>query len=200
MALKAQQGVLAVHAAAVVGDAHKSCPAAREFDAHTPCASVDAVFDEFLHYRSGALYDLACRDLAGDMIGEKANVSHAFDFARIRSYEKSVITLTDAASKALIDLIASKGSGDGLRLSVEKGGCAGLQYTMEIGTQLDGDTMVEHLGARVFIDAVSGDFLKGSVLDHEDGLSGAGFRIRNPLASRSCGCGTSFEPTGETAH
>ncbi len=110
-----------------------------------------------------------------------------------------MITITDAASKALIELVASKGSGNGLRLSVEKGGCAGLQYTMEIGAEMDGDDVIEHLGARVFINPSSKDFLSGSVLDHEDALSGAGFRIRNPLASRSCGCGTSFEPAGDTA-
>jgi iron-sulfur cluster assembly protein len=133
------------------------------------------------------------------MIGEKTNISHAFDFAWNRSYEKSVITLSDAAARALTGLVASKGSGDGLRLSVEKGGCAGLQYTMEIGCGVDGDRVVEHLGARVFVDPASGEFLEGSVLDYEDSLSGAGFRIKNPLASRSCGCGTSFESAGQRA-
>lgn len=110
-----------------------------------------------------------------------------------------MITLTDAASLALNELVASQKSGEGLRLSVEKGGCAGLQYTMEIGSEAPGDTVVEHLGAHVFIDSDSGSFLVGSVLDHEDGLSGAGFRIRNPKAARSCGCGTSFEPAGQSA-
>ncbi|MFZ9920861.1 MAG: HesB/IscA family protein [Terrimicrobiaceae bacterium] len=104
--------------------------------------------------------------------------------------------MTDQASRALLDLIAEKKSGDGLRLGVEKGGCAGLQYVMETGTWREGDTIVEHAGAKVFIDAASTDHLSGSVLDYEDGLSGAGFRIRNPHASRSCGCGTSFEPAG----
>jgi len=103
--------------------------------------------------------------------------------------------MTDQAARALLDLIAEKKSGDGLRLGVEKGGCAGLQYVMETGSWREGDTTVEHGGAKVFIDAASTDHLSGSVLDYEDGLSGAGFRIRNPHASRSCGCGTSFEPT-----
>ena len=107
--------------------------------------------------------------------------------------------MTDDAARALRDLIASKGSGDGLRLAVEKGGCAGLQYVMEVGTASSDDTVVEHNGARVFIDPASGPSLAGSVLDHEDGLSGAGFRIRNPKAARSCGCGTSFEPAGAAA-
>jgi iron-sulfur cluster assembly accessory protein len=122
-----------------------------------------------------------------------------FDFARIRSYEKSVISITDQAAQALLDLIAEKGSGEGLRLAVEKGGCAGLQYIMEVDSPAPADTVVEHAGAKVFIDPASVPSLEGSVLDYEDGLSGAGFRIRNPQAARSCGCGTSFEPAGAAA-
>ena len=105
-----------------------------------------------------------------------------------------MITLTDQAAVALLDLIASKGSGEGLRLAVEKGGCAGLQYIMEIDSARASDSIIEHRGAKVFIDPESAKMLQGSSLDYEDGLSGAGFRIRNPHATRSCGCGTSFEP------
>jgi len=110
-----------------------------------------------------------------------------------------VITITDQAARALLDLIAEKGTGEGLRLGVEKGGCAGLQYIMEVDAARDGDTTIEHGGAKVFIDAASASHLRGSVLDYEDALSGAGFRIRNPQASRSCGCGTSFEPAATSA-
>jgi iron-sulfur cluster assembly protein len=110
-----------------------------------------------------------------------------------------VITITDQAALALLDLIAAKGTGEGLRLGVEKGGCAGLQYIMEVGAAHDGDSTIEHGGAKVFIDTASASHLSGSVLDYEDGLSGAGFRIRNPQASRSCGCGTSFEPAAPSA-
>lgn len=110
-----------------------------------------------------------------------------------------MITITDQAARALLDLIALKGSGGGLRLGVEKGGCAGLQYVMEVGSPREGDTLVEHGGAKVFIDPASAGHLRGSELDFEDGLSGAGFRIRNPQASRSCGCGTSFEPSPASA-
>lgn len=105
-----------------------------------------------------------------------------------------MIILTDQAALALLDLIASKGSGEGLRLAVEKGGCAGLQYVMEIDSARPSDTVIEHNGAKVFVDPESALQLEGSSLDYEDGLSGAGFRIRNPHAARSCGCGTSFEP------
>lgn len=81
-----------------------------------------------------------------------------------------------------------------MRLAVEKGGCAGLQYAMTIGAQAQGDLVVEHLGSKVFVDPESATYLKDCELDYEDGLSGAGFRIKNPAAVRSCGCGTSFEP------
>jgi iron-sulfur cluster assembly protein len=68
-----------------------------------------------------------------------------------------VITLTDQAALALLDLITSKGSGEGLRLAVEKGGCAGLQYVMEIDCARPSDVTIEHLGAKVFIDPESAE-------------------------------------------
>ena len=111
-----------------------------------------------------------------------------------------MIQITDAAAKQLQLLAEEKGLGPegGLRLTVERGGCAGLQYAMSIATREEGDTLTEHGGGKVFIDQESMEFLDGSVVDYEDGLSGAGFRIHNPRATRSCGCGTSFEPAAQT--
>ncbi|MFA7234820.1 MAG: iron-sulfur cluster assembly accessory protein [Terrimicrobiaceae bacterium] len=106
-----------------------------------------------------------------------------------------MITVTDNAARALLDLVREKGADGGLRLAVEKGGCAGLQYAMTIGAAQAGDLVVSHLGARIFVDAGSAGLLEGCTLDHEEGLAGSGFRVRNPRAARSCGCGTSFEPT-----
>ena len=103
--------------------------------------------------------------------------------------------MTDNAARALLELVREKAAGEGLRLSVEKGGCAGLQYAMTIGVEQAGDIVVSHLGARVFVDAGSAGQLEGCTLDYEEGLAGSGFRIQNPRAARSCGCGTSFEPT-----
>ncbi len=105
-----------------------------------------------------------------------------------------MITVTDIAARALVDLTREKNHSEGLRLAVEKGGCAGLQYAMTLGVRQPEDTEVTHLGARVFLDPASLKFLDGCTLDYDDGLSGAGFRIINPRAVRSCGCGTSFEP------
>lgn len=98
-----------------------------------------------------------------------------------------------------MDLVRGKEPGAGLRLSVEKGGCAGLQYDMTLVAPAAGDEVVEHMGSRVFVDPASADYLDGCTLDYEDGLAGAGFRIRNPRAARACGCGTSFELRGSEA-
>ena len=110
-----------------------------------------------------------------------------------------MIELTASAAAQLHVLLQEKGldaKTSGLRLSVEKGGCAGLQYAMSVGAPEENDLIVERDNARLFIDAESLQWLDNSVIDYEEGLSGAGFRVRNPLSARSCGCGTSFEPAG----
>jgi iron-sulfur cluster assembly protein len=106
-----------------------------------------------------------------------------------------MIEITEAAAKHLCELSAYRGGG--LRLGVEKGGCAGLQYTMSLGEPLAGDLLYERNGALVAVEEESASYLEGCTLDYSDELSGAGFKIINPRAARSCGCGTSFEPTGE---
>ncbi|MFV0337500.1 MAG: HesB/IscA family protein [Chthoniobacterales bacterium] len=108
-----------------------------------------------------------------------------------------MIQITDAAAKQLLLLAEEKGLGSsgGLRLAVENGGCAGMQYTMNMGEPAESDFVAEHAGARVFVDSESLRFLEGSEIDYEDSLMNTGFRINNPRAARSCGCGTSFEPT-----
>jgi len=110
-----------------------------------------------------------------------------------------MVELTASAAAQLHVLVQEKGldtKTTGLRLSVEKGGCAGLQYAMSLGAPQENDLIVERDNARLFIDAESLQWLDNSVIDYEEGLSGAGFRVRNPLSARSCGCGTSFEPAG----
>lgn len=114
-----------------------------------------------------------------------------------------MIHLTDAAAGHLLELLEEKGLSPvekGLRLFVEKGGCAGLSYAMKIGSPESGDAVYERNGARVFVDAESLNYLDGCHLDYTDALNDAGFKIENPNAARSCGCGTSFEPAvaGET--
>jgi iron-sulfur cluster assembly accessory protein len=82
----------------------------------------------------------------------------------------------------------------GLRILVEKGGCAGMQYAMKLDVRRGEDVLSEAGGARVFMDPASAALLRGAELDYCDDLVGTGFRLQNPNAARSCGCGTSFEP------
>ena len=105
-----------------------------------------------------------------------------------------MITMTEKAAAQIKVLTGDKGNGDALRLAVEKGGCSGQQYTMTLGTRREDDEVVEKDGAQVVVDRESLAFLKEVVVDYDDSLSGAGFRILNPNAARSCGCGKSFEP------
>ena len=98
-----------------------------------------------------------------------------------------------AEAAAQIRLLVEDKAGRGLRIFVEDGGCSGRQYGMSIDAPREDDRTFELDQARVFIDPESLEFLRGSVVDYEGGLTGAGFRIRNPNAKRSCGCGTSFE-------
>jgi len=109
-----------------------------------------------------------------------------------------MIQVTDSAATHLLSLIKEKGfSPDeaGLRLYVEKGGCAGMQYAMKVGEKESADAVVEKNGARVFVDQESREYLDHCQLDYVDSLNDSGFKIENPNAARSCGCGTSFEPT-----
>lgn len=107
-----------------------------------------------------------------------------------------MITLTPSAVKHLQDLLAERGAHAeaGLRLMVEKGGCAGLQYTMKIDRPLVDDRVFVTNGVSIIVDAESLHFLDGSRVDFAETLNDSGFKIENPLAARSCGCGTSFEP------
>lgn len=107
-----------------------------------------------------------------------------------------MIALTPSAAEELSRMLIKKNSSTaGLRLAVERGGCAGLQYAMKITEPQPGDEKIEHSsGARLYVAADSVDFLRGSEIDYSDSLSDAGFKISNPNAMRSCGCGTSFEP------
>ena len=108
-----------------------------------------------------------------------------------------MIQITEQAAKHLRELAVEKGS-PGLRLAVEKGGCAGLQYAMSLEGPQPGDEVTERDGAVVAIDPESSAHLEGCTIDYTDELTGSGFRIINPHAARSCGCGTSFEPGEES--
>lgn len=107
-----------------------------------------------------------------------------------------MISLTSNAVAHLKSLIVAKnaGVGMGLRLRVEKGGCAGMQYVMALDEPKEGDTVQTQEGVSLLVDQQSLGYLRGSQIDYVDSLSDSGFKLINPNAARSCGCGTSFEP------
>jgi len=108
-----------------------------------------------------------------------------------------MINVTDSAVQQLQGLLSQRAdnSRKGLRVQVAKGGCSGLQYEMALDERKDGDAVVERDGMQFFIDGESVPHLRGATLDFTDGLTGSGFRVVNPNASRTCGCGSSFETT-----
>ncbi len=112
-----------------------------------------------------------------------------------------MMTLTDRAARELAQLLALKAGspGAGLRLAVRRGGCAGWQYEMKVADPEPGDVVVESGGARLIVAADSTAHLQGCEVDYSEDLSDAGFKVLNPNAARSCGCGTSFETADEPA-
>jgi iron-sulfur cluster assembly accessory protein len=107
--------------------------------------------------------------------------------------DTDIVQLTEAAANEVKHLLAKEPPGRHLRLYVEKGGCSGLQYGMVFDERREGDLVSEHFGLPVLVDAFSAKFLQGVVVDFDESLTGGGFKIRNPNARQSCGCGHSFE-------
>lgn len=103
------------------------------------------------------------------------------------------ISLTDSAVRRIGEILAAEPAGAMLRVSVEGGGCSGFQYKFDLDRQKAADDLVlERDGATVLIDPVSQQYMAGAQIDFVDDLIGAAFKIRNPVAAASCGCGTSF--------
>ena len=106
-----------------------------------------------------------------------------------------MITLTEKAANKVKEILTNeKRPTSVLRLGVKGGGCSGFTYTLDFD-DITGDTdqVFEDKGVKIVIDAKSFVFLSGTQLDYMDGLSGAGFTFHNPMATRSCGCGSSFQ-------
>ncbi|NGM46732.1 iron-sulfur cluster assembly accessory protein [Rhodobacter sp. SGA-6-6] len=104
---------------------------------------------------------------------------------------KAAVTLTPAAAKQIARLMARDGR-QGLRIGVKKGGCAGMEYTMDYVSEVNPlDEVVEQDGARVLIAPMAQMFLIGTVIDYETSLLESKFVFRNPNVSEACGCGES---------
>jgi iron-sulfur cluster insertion protein len=103
------------------------------------------------------------------------------------------LTLSPAAAQRLQALGQSEGKPIMLRIAVEGGGCSGFQYQLELVDQAQPDDLrIERDGVAALVDEMSLVMLKGSEIDYVDELAGAEFKIRNPNAKSSCGCGVSF--------
>jgi iron-sulfur cluster assembly accessory protein len=103
------------------------------------------------------------------------------------------VTVSPRAAKRIAAILAGEGQGAMLRLAVTGGGCSGFQYNFALDeSRMDDDLFIEEGGARILIDPVSLDFLAGAEIDFTDDLIGQAFKVNNPNATSSCGCGTSF--------
>jgi len=101
--------------------------------------------------------------------------------------------LSPAAAARIADILAGEPGAKALRVEVLAGGCSGFQYKFDLtNTKAADDLVIEQAGAKVFVDPTSLDFLAGAELDYKDTLMGAHFAVKNPIATSSCGCGTSF--------
>jgi iron-sulfur cluster assembly accessory protein len=103
------------------------------------------------------------------------------------------LTVSARAAQRIGEILKQEPAGTMLRLSVEGGGCSGFQYKFDMDrNQGSDDTLVRRDNAVVLVDQMSLQFLAGSEIDFVDDLIGASFRVNNPNAKASCGCGTSF--------
>ncbi|SNY93653.1 Iron-sulfur cluster assembly accessory protein [Cohaesibacter sp. ES.047] len=105
----------------------------------------------------------------------------------------NMITVTDSAIRRIAAILAKESDGSMLRISVSGGGCSGFQYNYDLVTKSeDDDLVIKRDGAIVVIDPMSQAYMEGSAVDFVDDIMGQAFQIKNPQATASCGCGTSF--------
>lgn len=106
---------------------------------------------------------------------------------------QSPVTVSSAAAKQIARIVSSEPADTMLRVSVEGGGCSGFQYKFNLVQARESDDLaIEKDGVTVLIDPVSVTYMEGSELDYVNDLIGASFQVKNPNATASCGCGTSF--------
>ena len=105
-----------------------------------------------------------------------------------------IVSLTESAASQVKSLLDQPDNADKfLRIYVESGGCSGMQYGMVFDERRGDDSAGEVHGVTILVDPFSADYLQGTVVDYVDALTGGGFKISNPKARHSCGCGKSFE-------
>ena len=105
----------------------------------------------------------------------------------------TTVTVSERAARRIGEILKGEPSGTMLRVSVEGGGCSGFQYKFDMEhAKANDDLVISRDGAVVLIDPVSVNYMAGSEIDFVDDLIGASFKVNNPQAKASCGCGTSF--------
>ena len=105
----------------------------------------------------------------------------------------SAVVMTERAARRIGQILKNEPAGSMLRVSVEGGGCSGFQYRFDfVGAKANDDIVVARDGATVLVDPVSAQYMAGAEIDYVDDLIGSSFKINNPVATSSCGCGTSF--------
>jgi iron-sulfur cluster assembly protein len=111
-----------------------------------------------------------------------------------------MITISDKGAEKVREFLESQ-DGDvsmaGLRVGVRGGGCSGFQYQLAFDEQREGDAVFEDHGLKLLVDNDSLPFVRGSVIDYEESLQGAGFKVSNPNVVAACGCGSSFRVAEE---
>jgi len=111
-----------------------------------------------------------------------------------------MIEITDKGAEKVHEFLASQQadmSVAGLRVGVRGGGCSGFQYQLAFDEQRDSDVVFESHGLRLLVDSESLEFVRGSTIDYEESLQGAGFKVNNPNVVAACGCGSSFRVAEE---
>jgi iron-sulfur cluster assembly protein len=111
-----------------------------------------------------------------------------------------LITITDKGAEKVHEYLSAQPgevAAAGLRVGVRGGGCSGFQYQLAFDEQRDGDVVFESHGLRLLVDSESLPFVRGSQIDYEESLQGAGFKVNNPNVVAACGCGSSFRVAEE---
>jgi iron-sulfur cluster assembly protein len=111
-----------------------------------------------------------------------------------------MIEITDKGAEKVHEFLASQQADvavSGLRVGVRGGGCSGFQYQLAFDEQRDNDVVFDSHGLKLLVDSESLQFVRGSTIDYEESLQGAGFKVNNPNVVAACGCGSSFRVAEE---
>jgi iron-sulfur cluster assembly protein len=111
-----------------------------------------------------------------------------------------MIEITDKGAEKVHEFLSAQEADvslAGLRVGVRGGGCSGFQYQLAFDEQRDGDVVFESHGLKLLVDGESLQFVRGSTIDYEESLQGAGFKVNNPNVVAACGCGSSFRVAEE---